>query len=160
MKNKLNLLIFFLFISLNIFSQDKIEFDFSSSALDETVLEEETYIPQHFLGNEVSRKIKLLDLAYKWIDPPSATRNTSVIQIEKQPIYFALKKIINPKFYKNKIKNKKLTKEDAIKELSNIIDIGLMIRYQETSSLETLLRPANAEGVIEIFNNKILIRYY
>ena len=36
MKNKLNLLIFFLFISLNIFSQDKIEFDFSSSALDET----------------------------------------------------------------------------------------------------------------------------
>ena len=96
MKNKLNLLIFFLFISLNIFSQDKIEFDFSSSALDETVLEEETYIPQHFLGSEVSRKIKLLDLAYKWIDPPSATRNTSIIQIEKQPIYFALKKIINP----------------------------------------------------------------
>ena len=53
-----------------------------------------------------------------------------------------------------------MTKEDAIKELSNIIDIGLMIRYQETSSLETLLRPATAEGVIEIFYNKILIRYY
>ena len=35
-----------------------------------------------------------------------------------------------------------------------------MIRYQETEELESLLRSANAEGVVEIFNNKINIKYY
>ena len=87
-------------------------------------------------------------------------KNSAVVKIEKQPIYFALKKIISPKFYKNKIKNEGLSKEDAINELSNILDIALMIRYQETEELESLLRSAKAEGVIEIFNNKINIKYY
>ena len=102
----------------------------------------------------------MLDLAYKWVDPPTPTRISAVVVIEKQPIYFALKKIITPKFYKNKIKNEGLSKEEAISELSDILDIAIMIRYQETEDLEKLLRSANAEGVIDIFNNKIDIKYY
>lgn len=149
-----------LLTNLNLFSQDKIEFDFSPSALDESILEEESYIKSHYLGNEIARKVKLLDLAYKWIDPPTATRISSVIKIEKQPIYFALQKIISPKFYKKKIKEEGLSKEDAIKELGNIIDIALMIRYQETDELEKLLRSTNAENVLDIFNKKIVIKYY
>jgi len=145
--------------NLNLYSQNKIEFDFSASALDESVLEEEAYIKSHFLGNEIARKVKLLDLAYKWIDPPTATRISSVIKIEKQPIYFALQKIISAKFYKKKIKEEGLSKEDAIKELGKIIDIALMIRYQETDELEKLLRSASASNVIEIFNNKIVVKY-
>ena len=154
------LLLFFLFSNFSVFSQDKIDFDFSPSALDETPLEDQAFIKNHYLGTKIARKIKLIDLAYKWIDPPTPTRISAVVQIEKQPIYFALKKIITPKFYKNKIKNEGLSKEDAINELSNILDIALMIRYQETEELESLLRSANAEGVIEIFNNKINIKYY
>ena len=154
------LLLFFLFSNFSVFSQEKIDFDFSPSALDEAPLEDQAFIKNHYLGTKIARKIKLIDLAYKWIDPPTPTRNSSLFQIEKQPIYFALKKIISPKFYKNKIKNEGLSKEDAINELSNILDIALMIRYQETEELESLLRSANAEGVIEIFNNKINIKYY
>ena len=154
------LFLFLLFLNFNVFSQEKIEFDFSPSALDEAPLEEEAYIKNHYLGTKIARKIKLIDLAYKWIDPPTPTRISAVVQIENQPIYFALKKIISPKFYKNKIKNEGLKKEDAINELSNILDIALMIRYQETEKLETLLRSANAENVIDIFNNKINIKYY
>ena len=96
------LLIFFLFTNFNIFSQEKIDFDFSPSALDEEALNEEAFIKNHYLGSKIARKIKLVDLAYKWIDPPTATRISAVVKIEKQPIYFALKKIISPKFYKNK----------------------------------------------------------
>jgi len=154
------LLLFYLLLSINLFSQEKIEFEFSSSALDEAVLEEEAFIKNHYLGTKISRKVKLIDLAYKWIDPPTPTRISAVVKIEKQPIYFALKKIITPKFYKNKIKNEGLSKEDAVDELSNILDIALMIRYQETQELEKLLRSANAEGVIDIFNNKINIKSY
>tara|TARA_B100001996_G_C18640455_1_gene585436 strand:+ start:494 stop:973 length:480 start_codon:yes stop_codon:yes gene_type:complete len=158
--NKEFLLLIFLLTSLKVFSQEKIEFDFSPSALDEAPLEQEAYIKNHYLGTKIARKVKLIDLAYKWIDPPTPTRISAVVKIEKQPIYFALKKIITPKFYKNKIKNEGLSKEDAIDELSNILDIALMIRYQETEQLEKLLRAANADGVIDIFSNQINIKYY
>tara|TARA_X000001036_G_scaffold439812_1_gene492450 strand:- start:1167 stop:1646 length:480 start_codon:yes stop_codon:yes gene_type:complete len=154
------LLLFYLLIGFNAFSQEKIEFDFSPSALDEARLEEEAFIKNHYLGLKIARKVKLVDLAYKWIDPPTPTRISAVVKIEKQPIYFALKKLITPKFYKNKIKNEGLSKEDAVNELSNILDIALMIRYQETEKLEKLLRSANAEGVLDIFNNQINIKSY
>ena len=109
------------------------------------------------MGTKIARKIKLIDLAYKWIDPPTPTRISAVVKIEKQPIYFALKKIISPKFYKNKIKNEGLSKEDAINELSNILDIALMIRYQETEELETLLRSANAEMLLIYLIIKLIL---
>ena len=121
------LILFYLMIGYNSFSQEKMEFDFSPSALDEAPLEEEAFIKNHYLGTKIARKVKLLDLAYKWIDPPTPTRISAVVVIEKQPIYFALKKIITPKFYKNKIKNDGLSKEDAISELSDILDIAIMI---------------------------------
>ena len=112
---KLFLFLFVSFVTFNGNSQ-KLEFDFIASSLDETVLEDYQYIKSHFLGDEVARKVKLVDLAYKWEDPPTPTRSTTLVKIEKQPIYFALQKIISAKFYKKKIKEKGLSKEDAIKE--------------------------------------------
>ena len=61
-------------------------------------------------------------------------------KIEKQPIYFALKKVISPRFYKGKIKTKSITKEEAVNQILEILDIALMIRYQETDEFESLLR--------------------
>ena len=42
----------------------KFEFDFLSSSLDETILKDHQYIKSHFLGTDVARKVKLVDLAY------------------------------------------------------------------------------------------------
>ena len=100
---KLIFIISVFLISFNGLSQ-KFEFDFLSSSLDEEILKDHQYIKSHFLGTDVARKVKLFDLAYKWEDPPTPTRSTPLIKIEKQPIYFAIKKIITPKFYKKKIK--------------------------------------------------------
>ena len=79
------LLLFFLFSNFSVFSQEKIDFDFSPSALDEAALEEQAFIKNHYLGTKIARKIKLIDLAYKWIDPPTPSRISAVLQIEKQP---------------------------------------------------------------------------
>ena len=118
----------------------KFEFDFLSSSLDETILKDHQYIKSHFLGTDVARKVKLVDLAYKWEDPPTPTRSTPLIKIEKQPIYFALKKVISPKFYKKKIKEQAITKDQAIEQIIEILDIALMIRYQDTDQFESILR--------------------
>ena len=75
----------------------KMEFDFLANTLDEAILKDYQYIKPHFLGDKVARKVKLIDLAYKWEDPPTAMRSTPLIKIEKQPIYFAIRKVISPR---------------------------------------------------------------
>tara|TARA_B100001996_G_scaffold311418_1_gene253342 strand:+ start:83 stop:562 length:480 start_codon:yes stop_codon:yes gene_type:complete len=159
MKN-LFLLFFLSFISFRGISQ-KLEFDFIASSLDETILEDYQFIKSHFLGDEVARKVKLIDLAYKWEDPPTPTRSTTLVKIEKQPIYFAIKKVISPRFYKGKIKSKSITKEDAITEIMELLDIAIMIRYQETEELESILRGIeNGDQVLDIFKNQIELIYF
>ena len=139
----------------------KMEFDFLASSLDETILKDYQYIKPHFLGNQVARKIKLIDLAYKWEDPPTAMRSTPLIKIEKQPIYFALRKVISPRFYKNKIKAKSMTKDEAIEQIIQVLDVALMIRYQDTETLESMLRGIdNGDNVVEIFREKIDLIYF
>lgn len=157
---KITLVVVLAFLSLTSFSQ-KFEFDYLSSSLDESILKDYQYIKSHFLGDQVARKVKLVDLAYKWEDPPTATRSTPLIKIEKQPIYFALKKIISPRFYKGKIKTKSITKEEAVNQILEILDIALMIRYQETDEFESLLRGLdNGDQVVDIFKNQIELIYF
>ena len=159
MKNLI--LIFTIFLMSFKGQSQKFEFDFLSSSLDETILKDHQYIKSHFLGTDVARKVKLVDLAYKWEDPPTPTRSTPLIKIEKQPIYFALKKVISPKFYKKKIKEQAITKDQAIEQIIEILDIALMIRYQDTEQFESILRDLdNGDQVVDIFKNQIELIYF
>ena len=159
MKNLI--LIFSIFLISFTGQSQKFEFDFLSSSLDETILKDHQYIKSHFLGTDVARKVKLVDLAYKWEDPPTAMRSTPLIKIEKQPIYFALRKVISPRYYKNKIKSKSITKDEAIEQITEILDIALMIRYQDTEDLESMLRGIdNGDNVIDVFKNNIELIYF
>ena len=88
-------------------------------------------------------------------------RNTTLIKIEKQPIYFAVRKIITPKYYRNKIKSKSLTKEEAIDQIIEILDITIMLRYQDTEALESMLRDVvDGDDVVDVFKNKIELLYF
>ena len=156
-------IIFVLIISFISFQgkSQKFGFDFMSSSLDETILKDHQYIKAHFLGNDVAKKVKLIDLAYKWEDPPTPTRSTPLIKIEKQPIYFALKKVISPKYYKKKIKANAITKDQAIEQIIEILDIALMIRYQDTDEFENVLRNLETgDEVVDVFKNKIELLYF
>ena len=149
------------FFTLSFGYSQKMEFDFLQSSLEEGELKNYQYIKPHFLGDKVARKIKLIDLAYKWEDPPTAMRSTPLIKIEKQPIYFALRKVISPRYYKNKIKSKSITKDEAIEQITEILDIALMIRYQDTEDLESMLRGIdNGDNVIDVFKNNIELIYF
>lgn len=153
---KLILLYIILLFTNNVSAQ--FIFDYQQSSLNEDVLENEPYIKNHLLGIDIARKVKMLDLAYKWVDPPSAIRSASKIQIEKKIIYFSVKKLISPKYYKYKIKIGDISLQEARKEVNKIIDIALMIRYQDTGELEVYLRKKKIFEIKEIFLNQILIK--
>jgi len=156
---KITILFLFIFSSVITYSQD-FEFDFLPSSLNEEVLDNENYIKPHFLGITVANKIKLLELAYKWEDPPTATRLNSMIRIEKQPIYFAMSKIITAKYYRKKINSNTLTKEEAIEQISEILDIAIMIRYQDTEKFENYIRSLNGDRIVEVFTKNIKLSYF
>jgi len=156
---KILLLLVLIFSFILSYSQD-FEFDYIPSALNEKVLENESYIKSHFLGFKVANKVKLLELAYKWIDPPTATRLNSIIRIEKQPIYFAMSKIIATKHYKKKINQHKLTKDQARKQLCKILDIAIMIRYQDTQEFEDYIRKLTSDEIIVVFTKNVQLSYF
>ena len=156
---KITILFLFIFSSTITYSQD-FEFDFLPSSLNEEILENETYIKPHFLGSVIANKIKLLELAYKWEDPPTATRLNSIIRIEKQPIYLAMSKITAAKYYRKKIAGNKLTREEAIKQISEILDIAIMIRYQDTKEFENHLRSLNGDKIVEVFTKNVKLSYF
>jgi hypothetical protein len=156
---KITILFLFIFSSVITYSQD-FEFDFLPSGLNEEILENENYIKPHYLGSTVANKIKLLELAYKWEDPPTATRLNSMIRIEKQPIYFAMSKIIAAKYYRKKINGNTLTKEEAIEQISEILDIAIMIRYQDTKEFENYIRSLNGDRIVEVFTKNVKLSYF
>ncbi|SUZ91608.1 uncharacterized protein METZ01_LOCUS44462 [marine metagenome] len=156
---KITILFLFIFSSVITYSQD-FEFDFLPSGLNEEILENENYIKPHFLGSAVANKVKLLELAYKWVDPPTATRLNSMIRIEKQPIYFAMSKIIATKYYRKKINENTLTKEEAIEQISEILDIAIMIRYQDTKEFENYIRSLNGDRIVEVFTKNVKLSYF
>ena len=156
---KITILFLFIFSSVITYSQE-FEFDFLPSGLNEEILENENYIKPHFLGSVVANKVKLLELAYKWVDPPTATRLNSMIRIEKQPIYFAMSKIIATKYYRKKINGNTLTKEEAIEQISEILDIAIMIRYQDTKEFENYIRSLNGDKIVEVFTKNVKLSYF
>jgi hypothetical protein len=156
---KITILFLFIFLSVITYSQE-FEFDFLPSGLNEEILENENYIKPHYLGSTVANKIKLLELAYKWEDPPTATRLNSMIRIEKQPIYFAMSRITATKYYRKKINGNELTREEAIKQISEILDIAIMIRYQDTKEFENYIRSLNGDRIVEVFTKNVKLSYF
>ena len=107
-------------------------------------------------GLEVARISKMMDLAYKWEDPPSATRLSTRIQVEKRIIYFSVKKATSPKLYKHYLKSGKMNYGEAKNEVTQIINTALMIRHQDTEALEDYLRGKKPAQLRVIFLEKII----
>ncbi len=54
-----------------------------------------------------------------------------------------------------------MSKDEAKSEMMEILDIAIMIRYQETDELESILRGIeNGDQVLEVFKNQIELIYF
>ena len=61
----------------------------------------------------------------------------------------------------SKIKEQAITKDQAIEQIIEILDIALMIRYQDTEQFESILRDLdNGDQVVDIFKNQIELIYF
>ena len=72
----------------------------------------------------------------------------------------AMSKITAAKYYRKKIAGNKLTREEAIKQISEILDIAIMIRYQDTKEFENHLRSLNGDKIVEVFTKNVKLSYF
>ena len=71
-----------------------------------------------------------------------------------------MSRIISGRYYKNKINGNKLTKEEAIEQICEILDIAIMIRYQDTKEFENHIRSLNGDRIVEVFTKNIKLSYF
>lgn len=92
---------------------------------------------EHHLGFEIAKKFQLLKESYTYEEPPTATNPTPRTVVEKPAIYYSVKKI--DKHYKRAIRKGEITEDEARKQLNNILNIALNVRFQETEKFEEML---------------------
>ncbi len=133
------------------YGQEIFSFQYQQEEMAE--VETESNIKKHFLGDIIAYKMQLLRESYTYIEPPSATSPAEKIIVEKQPIFFSIKKL--DKFLKKQVKSGTMSEEDAKNKLENALNVALNIRYQETDTFEDVLRKAKPNDLIAIYSDRV-----
>lgn len=134
------------------------QFDYMAEKLSTESLDA-SYSYNHFMGEQIGKKMALLSESYTWKEPASATSPVAITVIEKPLIYNNVKKL--ERYYKKGIRKDEITSEEAALAFERILDIALLIRYQETSALEEDLKSTKEEfELLAIFSEKITLNEY
>jgi len=118
----------------NLKGQEQFIFSYNKSELNS--INEELVMREHFLGNEIARKLRLFEDSYTYMQESDVSQLSTTV-VEKPSIYYSVKKM--EKFYKKAIKAGTITVEDATAQFDHILKIALNIRHQETDNLEDIL---------------------
>lgn len=114
-------------------------------------------VDDHELGFDIAKKLQLLRETYTYEEPPTATNPTPRTVVEKPAIYYSVKKI--DKHFKKAIKKGEITEDEARKQLDNILNIALNIRYQETAKFEEVLwdLKREEEEIVKLYANRVTL---
>lgn len=113
---------------------------------------------EHVLGEQIAKKIYLLEQAYTWRDAPTDIKPTATIVVEKPGIYNSVRKI--ERFYKKSVRKGWAKPENLAVEFESILDVVLQVRYQNTVALEShLYSLKNPEDLVALLIKEVEIRY-
>jgi len=103
----------------------------------------ETDVRKHALGDEIAKRLYLLDLTYTYESEPAPGAFTGKRVIKKPTIYFSIYKI--EKYYRKKVKSLEIPEEAAITELSAYIDLSIILFEENTSEFESALKESDKD---------------
>jgi hypothetical protein len=95
----------------------------------------------HFLGDQIAKKIYILEDLYSYTEPISPGNSATKTLYRKPVIYFSVKKI--EKYLKKSLKKGEITMEDATARFNRVLDIAINIKNKNTDKLEEALNSAN-----------------
>jgi len=131
----------------NVYSKPELSKDVSSQL-----------IGSHFLGDDIAKKMYLLDKTYTYetkIAPGNPAVTTS---IRKPAIYNSVIKIES--YLKKSIRKKEITEALAAEQFNKVVDVALNVFFQDTEALENQLKSTDkASDLLELYNHRIHIHY-
>ena len=98
----------------------------------------------HFLGNDVAKKMYLFEDAYTYTEPIAPGNPATRTMYKKPVVYSAVKKIES--FLKKSIKNKELTIEEATGKFNKVLDVALNIKVLNTEKFEETIKEQKGNG--------------
>lgn len=114
---------------------------------------ETTFEEKHFLGDALSDKWNTFCKNYTRVYEVSVGLSGAAVEIEKPSVYNAVQKV--NKYYKKAVKSKRISKEEAIRTLSHILDCANVICMEhETKAFEEAIAEVkDPEQIIILFKN-------
>jgi len=105
---------------------------------------------KHQLGNEIAKRMHLLDITYTYESEVAPGSFTTKRTIRKPVIYYGIYKI--EKSYRKKVKNSEISDEDAARELASYIEQAIILFGLDTSEFELALKNSDKiEDIVETF---------
>jgi len=119
---------------------------------------EESDFRKHSLGDEIARRMYLLEKTFTYTAETVPGSFTGKRIIHKPVIYFSIFKI--EKYFRQKVKNSAIEPEVAVKELSRYIDTAIFLYHENTVDFENALdESGKAEDQMATFQRVKLESY-
>ncbi|MBN1791739.1 MAG: hypothetical protein JW830_14660 [Bacteroidales bacterium] len=114
----------------------------------------ESDIRRHMLGDEVAKRLFLIDKIYTYKSSPSPGSFSGRTIVEKPVIYSSLNKL--EKQISRQVQNGQLTKETGTFMLTRYLSIALELFYEDTMNFEKALKKAvSANEMVDIFESVV-----
>lgn len=113
---------------------------------------------EHFLGGELTKKWNTLNANYTHVYNVSVGFTDSGTEIVKPAIYNAVLKV--NKYYRKALRKGLVSKDNAVKELSHILDCANVICFEDQTEgfEEAVSKAGEPQEIIALFNQVKLIR--
>jgi hypothetical protein len=115
-------------------------------------------IEEHFLGDNVARRMCLFNETYTVKTPISPGSPTMKMSIRKPLIYTSVRKI--EKQLKKDVKNNLISIESAADLYSKVLDIAISVVNDDTTDFEKEIKSSDVMGtLLELFTQRVTLKY-
>lgn len=91
----------------------------------------------HFLGNEIARKMYLIQKTYTYVEKGTPMAPGDKIIVTKPYIFYAIRKVNT--HFKKELRKDRITEKEAREKLGRILEISFAIYDQNTEEFEKYL---------------------
>jgi hypothetical protein len=133
------------------------EFDVYSKPGQESNIDPQI-IENHFLGNEIAKKMYQLDKMYTYETKTAPGNPAATTSVRKPVIYNSVKKIES--YLKKSVRKHEVSIEMATVQFNKVVDVALNTLYLNTDAFENQIRiTGNTPELLELYTRQVHLNF-
>lgn len=115
-------------------------------------------IGSHFLGDEIARKMYLLDKTYTFETKTAPGNPATTTSIRKPVIYNSVKKVES--YLKKCVRKREISQEVAAQQFNKVVDVALDVFFQNTDALENQIKSTDrASDLLDLYTQRVRLNF-